>query len=87
MGIYLMIYITIQNISNNTNPPASTTKSGVAKSNLNVRKGPSTSYTILGTLASGTKVEIVATDSKTGWYKIKYKNDYGYVSNIYITIK
>ncbi|MBC6696205.1 SH3 domain-containing protein [Terrisporobacter mayombei] len=80
-------YITIQNISNNTNPPASTTKSGVAKSNLNVRKGPSTSYTILGTLASGTKVEIVGTDSKTGWYKIKYKNDYGYVSNSYITIK
>ncbi|WP_297132556.1 SH3 domain-containing protein, partial [Terrisporobacter sp.] len=79
-------YITIQNTSN-TNPPVSTTKTGVTKSNLNVRKGPSTSYSILGTLPSGTKVEIVGTDSKTGWYKIKYKNDYGYVSNDYITVK
>ena len=80
-------YITIQNTSTDTNPPVSTTKTGVTKSNLNVRKGPSTSYSILGTLPSGTKVEIVGTDSKTGWYKIKYKNDYGYVSNDYITIK
>ena len=58
----------------------------ITKSNLNVKKGPSTSYARLGTLKSVTKVEIVGTDSKTGWYKIKYKNGYGYVSNNYINL-
>lgn len=58
----------------------------VAKSNLNVRKDLSSSYTELGTLKSCTTVEIVGTNSKTSWYKIKYKNGYGYVSNNYINL-
>lgn len=59
----------------------------VTKSNLNVIKDSSSSYDKLGTLKFGTKIEIVSSDSKTGWYKIKYKNGYGYVSNNYINLQ
>ena len=53
---------------------------------LNVRKGPSTSYASLGKLSQGATVQIVGTDSATGWYKIKYRTGYGYVSNKYIKL-
>lgn len=62
-----------------------TSKTGTVSADaLNVRKGASTNYKILGTLKKNTKVTIVATASN-GWYKIKYKDGYGYVSNKYIT--
>lgn len=61
-------------------------KIGVTTGNVNVRSGASTDYDILGTLTTGTKVQIVGQDSVTGWYKIKYNNDYGYVSNKYVQI-
>ena len=51
-----------------------------------IRKGPSTSYVSLGKLAQGATVQIVGTDSATGWYKIKYRTGYGYVSNKYIKL-
>ena len=50
---------------------------------LNVRKGSSTTYSILGTLADNTKVTIISQTSN-GWYKIPYNNTYGYVSGKYI---
>ena len=31
-------------------------------------------------------MQIVGTDSATGWYKIKYGTGYGYVSNKYIKL-
>lgn len=61
-------------------------KVGVTTGNVNVRSGASTDYDIIGTLTTGTKVQIVGQDSVTGWYKIKYNNDYGYVSNKYVQI-
>ncbi|MBU5337342.1 SH3 domain-containing protein [Intestinibacter bartlettii] len=60
-------------------------KTGITTANLNVRKGPSTSYEVMGALAKGAKVEIVEV-SATGWYKIKFKNEYGYVSNKYVEV-
>ena len=48
-------------------------------------KGPATSYTKITTLKKGTSVTIIA-KSSNGWYKIKYKNGYGYVSSQYITL-
>ena len=78
------LYVTLQSSST---PSTSTTKTGVTTTGLNVRKGPSTSYDKVGYLASGTKVEIVDTDSKTGWYKIKYNGGYAYVSNLYVTLQ
>lgn len=61
-------------------------KIGVTTGNVNVRSGASTDYDVIGTLTTGTQVQIVGQDSTTGWYKIKYNNDYGYVSNKYVQI-
>ena len=60
-------------------------KTGITTASLNVRKGPSTSYRVIGGLSKGAKVEIVEV-STTGWYKIKFKNEYGYVSNKYVEV-
>ncbi len=65
---------------------AAATKTGtVTATTLNVRSKPNTSGSILGTLSNGTSVTIVDTASN-GWYKIKYKNGYGYVSNKYVSL-
>ena len=50
---------------------------------LNVRKGSSTKYEILGELKDNTKITIISTTSNN-WHKIKYKNGYGYVSGEYV---
>ena len=51
---------------------------------LNVRKGPSTSFDIIGQLNGGDKVHVVG---KSGnWYKIEYNGTYGYVSGSYIEL-
>ena len=52
---------------------------------LTVRKSASTSSTKLGTLKKGARVQIVKKQSN-GWYKIIYKNSYGYISSKYVTI-
>lgn len=70
----------------NVSKPETTVKTATATGNVHVRKGPSTNYTSLGVLKIGQKVEILGTDSATGWYKIKYNNGYGYVSNKYLKI-
>lgn len=54
-------------------------------SSLNVRSGPSSNYSKLGILTKGTKVEMVERYSN-GWYKIKYKGSYGYVSGAYVSL-
>lgn len=51
---------------------------------LNVRKGPSTSFDIIGTLSDGEKVKIVA--KSNNWYKIEYNGTHGYVSASYIEL-
>ena len=85
---YVKINSTSSNSSSNLNSkpqekPESVTKKGtVTASALNIRKGPSTKNTIIGSLKRGSKVEIVSTSK--GWHKIKYKNGYGYVSADYI---
>ncbi|MEF9991802.1 MAG: N-acetylmuramoyl-L-alanine amidase [Peptostreptococcaceae bacterium] len=56
----------------------------VDTTDLNVRSGYGTSYPVIGKIREGEKVEIV--ESKDGWYKIKYKESYGYVSGRYIKI-
>ncbi len=77
-------YITINNTQ--VKPPTvSVIKTGVVNtSSLNVRSGYGSSYSKIGTLTKGTKVEIV--ESKNGWYKIKYKTGYGYISAEYIKL-
>lgn len=50
---------------------------------LNVRKGPSTKYTIIGQLVYNQEVEILGEED--GWYKINFKGSIGYVSATYIS--
>ncbi|MCC3866874.1 SH3 domain-containing protein [Terrisporobacter mayombei] len=58
---------------------------GTAKSSLNIRKGPNTTYTKVGSLKKNAKFTIVA-KTDNNWYKIKFNKGYGYVSSQYITI-
>ena len=50
---------------------------------LNVRKGPSTSYDKIATLAHGTKVTVKSTSN--GWSQITSENITGYVSDQYLS--
>lgn len=59
-------------------------KGKVNTTSLNVRKSPSTSSAKIGSLKNGETVEIISTSN--GWHKIKFNNNYGYVSSKYITI-
>ncbi|HHT97337.1 MAG TPA: SH3 domain-containing protein [Clostridiales bacterium] len=64
----------------------------VVATNLNVRKGPQTTYSIIEMIKNGTKVTVVNefTVAKTKWYRIMYKvgktNKYGYVSGDFIKL-
>ena len=55
----------------------------VNASSLNFRSGPSTSYSVIGKLSSGDKVEVISTSN--GWSKIKYDGKTGYVSSKYLS--
>ena len=57
----------------------------VNATNLNVRSGPATTYSILGTLNQNTKVEVISVEND--WAKIKYNSQIGYVSNKYLSDK
>ncbi|MBP3914804.1 N-acetylmuramoyl-L-alanine amidase, partial [Clostridium sp.] len=85
-------YVTVSSTSNsdsssssNNNTSTTTTQTGTVKVNgaLNVRSGAGTSYSVIGSLSNGAKVEIVETSGS--WYKIKYGSGYGYVSKDYVT--
>ena len=61
---------------------ASTTTKYVTVSSLNIRSGPGTSYSILGTFTTGDKVEVIS--ESDGWAKINYNGGTAYVSSQYI---
>ncbi len=86
-------YVTVSSTSNsdsssssNNNTSTTTMQTGTVKVNgaLNVRSGAGTSYSVIGSLSNGAKVEIVETSGS--WYKIKYGSGYGYVSKDYVTV-
>lgn len=52
-------------------------------SNLNVRKGPGTKYSIIGKYKN--KASVVLTGYKNGWYQVDYNGKTGYVSGNYIS--
>ena len=61
----------------------SVTKYVNASVGLNVRKGPSTSYSVITKLANGTQVTVKSTSN--GWSKITSGSITGYVSSSYLT--
>ena len=60
-------------------------RGSVSANTLNVRKSASTSSTKLGTLNKGDRVQIVQKQSR-GWYKIRYKDSYAYISSKYVKL-
>lgn len=56
---------------------------GTVTTSLNIRKGPSTNYKVIGAFYKGNKVSIV--EKEGDWLKIIYKNSYAYVSGQYVT--
>lgn len=50
---------------------------------LNVRSGPSTDYSVIGTLSNGSKIEV--TGESGGWYRFDYKGKDGFVATKYTT--
>ena len=82
-------YVSSQYITlNNTKPSIQETSysaTGTATSNLNVRKGPNTTYAKIGSLKKDSKVTIIAKTSNN-WYKVKFNSGYAYVSSQYISL-
>nr|WP_302967156.1 phage tail spike protein [uncultured Romboutsia sp.] len=58
-----------------------TQKVEVLADNLNVRSGPGTSNSSIGIVSKGFVADILETDKDTGWYKISYNGEYGWVTN------
>lgn len=56
----------------------------VTASELNVRKGPGTGFSIITSIKKDTKVEVLATESN-GWMKIKTDSKTGYVNGKYLS--
>ena len=54
---------------------------------LNVRSGPDTTYEILTTYKYGQEVKVVNISEDKEWAKIKYNDEYAYVSNKYLVDK
>ena len=83
-------YVKLDSNDNSTSaPPSSTpstsTEKGVTTGNLNFRKEPSISSSIITTIPRNTTIEIID-KSTSGWYKVKYQNNTGYVSSKYIQL-
>ncbi|EQK42070.1 mannosyl-glycoendo-beta-N-acetylglucosamidase domain protein, possible enterotoxin [[Clostridium] bifermentans ATCC 638] len=62
-------------------PSTANTKTVLATS-LNVRSGPSTSNSVIGSLKQNDKVEVIS--ESNGWSKVKFSGKEGYVSSIYL---
>ena len=71
------------NTSNNESNETAIIKYVNSSAGLNVRKGPSTSYAKIATLAHGTKVTVKSTSN--GWSQITSENITGYVSDQYLS--
>ncbi len=54
------------------------------KSTVNVRKGPTTEYDIVGSAKAGDELKVLGQYGKAGWYYIEYKKDKAFVSNKFV---
>ena len=55
--------------------------------NLSIRKGPSTSYKIVGSMKNGAKCTVYPDKTKDGWYYVKYNNVEGYAAGNRINLQ
>ncbi|WP_419725680.1 SH3 domain-containing protein [Terrisporobacter petrolearius] len=78
-------YVKLNGSGSNDNTPPSSSEKGVTSANVNFRKSASTSSSIIETIPKNTTVEVVG-KSTSGWYKVKYKGNTGYVSKDYVKL-
>lgn len=71
----------VEIISGDPNGSTTVQKVEVLAENLNVRSGGSTSYNSIGIVSKGFVADILETDKDTGWYKISYNGEYGWITN------
>lgn len=71
----------VEIISGDPNGTTTVSKVEVLADNLNVRSGPGTSNSSIGIVQKGFVADILETDGTTGWYKISYNGEYGWVTN------
>ena len=71
----------VEIISGDPNGTTTVQKVEVLADNLNVRSGAGTGYSSIGIVQKGFVADILETDPNTGWYKISYNGDYGWVTN------
>jgi lipoprotein-anchoring transpeptidase ErfK/SrfK len=57
----------------------------VTASSLNVREGPETTYSKIGSLSYTSEVTITGIVDNFGWYRISYNNKVGYVDGSYLS--
>ena len=87
-GYVDMNYTCLKTFNSGSSSDDSSTSSGdqgVTTANLNLRKSASTSSSIIATIPNNTKIEIVD-KSTSGWHKVKYKGNTGYVSKDYVKL-
>jgi uncharacterized protein YraI len=65
--------------------PAAGTTTMKATSNLNLRKGPGTSYAIILVIPSGAIVSLVSTTAQNGFYNVSYGGSTGWSHSGYLT--
>lgn len=70
------------NASYLTTSTASTTVKKITTTNVNLRTGASTSYSIIKTIASNTVVEVISTSGN--WDKVTVGGQTGYINNSYL---
>ncbi len=66
--------------------PTVTAIGTVTSTTLNVRTGPGTSYTKVGTFTKGDKASVVQAGSAGSWHKILYNNSVAYVYANYMSV-
>lgn len=71
----------VEIISGDPNGSTTVQKVEVLAENLNVKSGAGTSYSSIGIVQKGFTADILETDSTTGWYKISYNGEYGWITN------
>ena len=76
-------YLSSKQIEEDKNEEVNISNKKVTASTLNVRSGPSTSHSIIGTLYKGNVVKPLSQDN--GWVKIKLNDNTGYIFDTYLT--
>lgn len=81
IGLGIGIGATVMTLSNIDKVDAATL---TATASLNVRSGPSTSYSKIGYIKAGSPIQYIS--ATNGWYKIKYNGITGWVIGNYVTV-